>query len=57
MIALSRHGLPPSVVDNPKPKTAVVEDFLSYPDSFLQDIKGADACIWYLPPRLPFRYV
>jgi uncharacterized protein YbjT (DUF2867 family) len=56
MIALSRRELPPSVVDNPKLKTAIVEDYLSYPDSLLQDIKGADACIWYLPPRLPFRY-
>jgi uncharacterized protein YbjT (DUF2867 family) len=47
VIALSRRELPPSAVDHPKLKVAIVKDFLSYPDSLLQDIKGGEACIWY----------
>lgn len=47
VVALSRRELPASVVDNnPKLKTVIVKDFLSYPDSVLHDIKGAEACIW-----------
>ena len=48
IIALSRRELPPSVTSNPKLKVVIVKDFLSYPDSLLQDIRGAEACIWYL---------
>ena len=47
IIALSRRDLPSSVARNPKVKVTIVEDFLSYPQSLLQDIKGAEACIWY----------
>ena len=49
IVALSRRELPPSVVDhNPKLKVTIVDNFLSYPESVLQDINGAEACIWYL---------
>merc|ERR1712225_107369 len=41
---------PPS----PKVKTLIIEDFLTYPASFLQDLSGAEACIWYSIP-LPAR--
>lgn len=46
IVVLSRRDLPSSVAKNPDLKVKIVEDFLSYPDSLLQDIKGAEACIW-----------
>ncbi|KAI9870248.1 MAG: hypothetical protein M1830_004480 [Pleopsidium flavum] len=54
IIALSRRDLPFSVANNPKLKVTIVKDFLSYPESLLQDIKGAEACIWSLgKARMP----
>lgn len=46
VVALARRELPASVTGNPKLKVIILEDFLSYSDSALQDIKGAEACIW-----------
>jgi uncharacterized protein YbjT (DUF2867 family) len=43
VVALSRRELP----QHDKLKVAVIEDFLSYPESVREDIKGAEACIWY----------
>lgn len=53
IIALSRRPLPDSLTGGPKLKVVILKDFLSYPDSVLQDIKGAQACIWYSHPTLP----
>ncbi|MCJ1242994.1 hypothetical protein MMC30_000190 [Trapelia coarctata] len=54
IIALSRRDLPSSVASNSKLKVVILEDFLSYPESLLQDIKGAEACIWALgKARMP----
>jgi len=54
IIAPSRRDLPSSVTSNPKLKVRIVEDFLAYPESLLQDVKGAKACIWSLgKPRIP----
>ena len=50
IVALSRRELPSSVSSNPKVKVAIMNDYLSYPESVLQDIKGAEACIWYSQP-------
>ena len=44
--ALSRRELPPSASDNAKVKVVIMDDYLSYPDNVLQDIQGAEACIW-----------
>lgn len=48
IIALARRDLPASITSTAgqKLKVAIIKDFLSYPESVLQDIKGADACIW-----------
>ncbi|PGH27640.1 hypothetical protein AJ80_00653 [Polytolypa hystricis UAMH7299] len=48
IIALSRKELPTSVASNPKLKAVVVDDFLSYPDSLLEELRDTDACIWSL---------
>lgn len=47
IIALSRRELPPAASDNAKAKVVILDDFLSYPENVLKDIRGADACIWY----------
>ncbi|KAJ5723995.1 hypothetical protein N7488_002030 [Penicillium malachiteum] len=52
IVALSRRDLP----QHDKLKVAIVNDFLSYPDTVREDIKGADACIWTLgmiPSKVP----
>ncbi|OJJ48238.1 hypothetical protein ASPZODRAFT_140552 [Penicilliopsis zonata CBS 506.65] len=48
IVALSRRELPASVTQNPKLKVVILDDFLSYTDPVLQEINGADACIWTL---------
>ncbi|KAH7386189.1 hypothetical protein BKA64DRAFT_680342 [Cadophora sp. MPI-SDFR-AT-0126] len=56
IIVLSRRPLPPSYPTSPKIKTIIIEDFLSYPASVLQELSGAEACIWALggiPSRFP----
>lgn len=47
IVALSRRDLPSSVTSNPKLRVTIMNDFLSYSDPILEDIKGANACIWY----------
>ncbi|KAL4735748.1 hypothetical protein BDV11DRAFT_28147 [Aspergillus similis] len=48
IVVLSRKQLPDSVATNPKVTVEIVDEFLSYPDSLLQDLTGAEACIWTL---------
>ncbi|KAL4768960.1 hypothetical protein BDW60DRAFT_225393 [Aspergillus nidulans var. acristatus] len=48
VVVLSRKQLPDSITTDPKVTVKIVDDFLSYPDSLLQDIIGAEACIWTL---------
>lgn len=48
VIALSRRDLPEAVAKDSKLKAVIMKDFTSYPDSVLQELRGADACIWYL---------
>lgn len=45
IIALSRRDLPEEIT-NPKLSVIIVKDFNSYPDSILDQLKNADACIW-----------
>lgn len=49
VIALSRRELSSALTNNPKLKVLIMEDFLSYPPSVLQEIRDAEACIWYFP--------
>lgn len=48
VIALSRRQLPEAVAKDPKLNVVILKDFNSYPDSVLEQLQGADACIWYL---------
>lgn len=54
LIAISRRPLPPNTpnADNPKLKVVILEDFLSWPPSVLEELKGAEGCIWYVPTNL-----
>jgi nucleoside-diphosphate-sugar epimerase len=45
IIALSRRSLPETVND-PKLKTVIMNDFKTSPDAVLDELSGADACIW-----------
>jgi nucleoside-diphosphate-sugar epimerase len=45
IVAISRRALP----SHKKLQVALIEDFLSYPDSIRDQIKDANACIWYDP--------
>lgn len=51
ILALSRRELP-SPVNDPRLKVVILKDFASYPDSVLEELAGADACIWYDPCSL-----
>lgn len=54
IIALSQRPLP---TNNPKLTVRLVDGFLTYPESLLQELRGAEACIWYtFPTHLPYRY-
>ena len=45
IIALSRRDLPREVA-NPKLTVVIIKDFKLYPESVLEQLKGAKACIW-----------
>jgi thioester reductase-like protein len=45
VIVLSRRALDPAIAD-PKLKVVIHEDFTSYPPHVLDELKGAEACIW-----------
>ncbi|RDW56817.1 hypothetical protein BP5796_12884 [Coleophoma crateriformis] len=45
LIALSRRDLPKNVA-HPKLTVVILKDFKSYPESILELLKDADACIW-----------
>lgn len=45
IVALVRRELP-HLASNPKVKVVVLKDFTTYPESVLQELSDADACIW-----------
>ncbi|KAH8597059.1 hypothetical protein B0O99DRAFT_740120 [Bisporella sp. PMI_857] len=45
VVALLRRNLPGAAV-NPKLTVIIVDSFKIYPDTLLEQLKGADACIW-----------
>ncbi|MCJ1258982.1 hypothetical protein MMC24_006816 [Lignoscripta atroalba] len=51
LVALSRRELPESVTSNSKLKVIILNDFTSYPDTVLQELAGAESCIWSLGLR------
>lgn len=46
VVALTRHPIPATFASNPKVKNVLVEDFSTYTPSVLEQLSGADACIW-----------
>jgi len=47
IIVLSRREVEdPDVIGNPKVKVIIVEDFLHYSQDVIQELEGAEACIW-----------
>jgi uncharacterized protein YbjT (DUF2867 family) len=46
--ALTRHPIPATFASNPKVKNVLVEDFSTYTPSVLEQLSGADACVWYV---------
>ncbi|KAJ0420366.1 hypothetical protein BJY00DRAFT_313037 [Aspergillus carlsbadensis] len=48
LIVLSRKPLPESITENPKVTVKVIDDFLTYPDSLLEELAGAEGCVWTL---------
>ena len=54
IIALSRKPIPDSAgTENSRLKTVILKDFESYSEDILQDLAGAEACIWYRSVLLP----
>ncbi|KAG4438935.1 hypothetical protein IFR05_005561 [Cadophora sp. M221] len=56
IVILSRRTLPPTHPTSLKTKTIIISDFLSYPPQILNELSGAEACIWALggiPSRFP----
>jgi thioester reductase-like protein len=47
VVALTRRKLPESLTSNPKLKEVIMKDFNVYPESVLNELSGADVCIWY----------
>jgi nucleoside-diphosphate-sugar epimerase len=45
IIALSRRKLP-DTISNSKLKVFLMDDFAMYPQSVVEEIRDADACIW-----------
>lgn len=50
IVALSRRDLP---IEHPKLKQIQHSDFTSYPQPLLDELKGAEACIWSLGIAMP----
>jgi hypothetical protein len=48
VVALTRHPIPATFASNPKVKNVLVEDFSTYTPSVLEQLSGADACVWYV---------
>ncbi|KAJ6619849.1 hypothetical protein B0H10DRAFT_1792741 [Mycena sp. CBHHK59/15] len=51
VITLTRCSLPAKVTADPKVNNVVMESFPAYPDEVVQQMAGAEACIWYLWPK------
>ncbi|KAL3446014.1 hypothetical protein BJX65DRAFT_309484 [Aspergillus insuetus] len=48
LMVLSRKPLPESITENKKVTVKILDDFLTYPDSLLNELEGAEGCIWAL---------
>ena len=46
VLVLSRRDLPKELSQDPKVKVLIHTDFSSYPPSLLEQLEGADGCVW-----------
>jgi nucleoside-diphosphate-sugar epimerase len=46
VLALSRRELPAELTDNEKVKVIISKDFSKYPNELLEQLEGAEACLW-----------
>jgi uncharacterized protein YbjT (DUF2867 family) len=46
VVALSRRSLPEAVTSNPRVRVVIMNDFTVYSETVLQELAGAEACIW-----------
>jgi len=53
IITLTRQPFPEPFASDPKIKSLLVDDFTTYSSAVLEQLAGADACIWYLPSPSP----
>jgi nucleoside-diphosphate-sugar epimerase len=54
IIALSRRPLSEDITKDPQVEVIIMEDFTTYSKKVVEQLEGADACIWYMP-ALPAR--
>lgn len=47
IVALSRRDIP-SHEDHNKLQVVIMNDFLTYSEAVMKDLKSAEACIWYV---------
>lgn len=55
IVALTRHPIPAPFASNPKVKNVLVDDFLTYTPSVLEQLEGSGGCIWYFPSVFPLQ--
>ncbi|KAA8649581.1 uncharacterized protein ATNIH1004_002252 [Aspergillus tanneri] len=54
IVVLSRRDLPPAIANHTKIEVVIMNDFLNYQDSVINQLQGAQACIWSLgKARMP----
>ncbi|KND87243.1 hypothetical protein TOPH_08123 [Tolypocladium ophioglossoides CBS 100239] len=46
--ALTRKHIPREFTKNPKVTVITHDDFLDYPPELLEQLSGAEACLWYV---------
>jgi NAD dependent epimerase/dehydratase family enzyme len=51
IVALSRRQLPDDVSKEGKVKTVIMKDFSVYSEDTIAELRGAEACIWFVVPR------
>jgi nucleoside-diphosphate-sugar epimerase len=48
IIALSRRPLSTDITKDPRVEIIVLKDFTAYSKEVIEQLEGADACIWYV---------
>jgi nucleoside-diphosphate-sugar epimerase len=48
LIVISRRQLPSIASLDPRIKVIVLENFLTYPESVINELTGAKACFWFV---------